>query len=269
MRPPKTYAGLTAPCGEYEEGGTWHPLLSPAELGSGSSPVPVRAEVGELQAGTTYHFQLRAANANNAPGETVAGGDQSFQTLGPRIAAEAATQVTGSSARLGATIDPNGAPTSFFVEYLDEAAYLANPPGERFAGAARVPSPEREVPAAVSGHGNLEAGSKIVSNLTASAGAFGAGQAIGGAGIAAETEILAVLSPTELEISNPATATAKEVALTATGPQPVFQQLSGLSELTTYHFRFVADNGDVAHGADVSFTTFPPAGPTAARRAGL
>lgn len=253
--------GLTVPCSEYEEAGAWHRLLSLAELGSGSAPVPVRAEIGELHGGTTYNFQLRAANAGNVVGETVAGGNLTLLTLGPRVSNESADQISGSGGRVGAEIDPHGVPTSVFVEYLDEAEYLANAPGDRFAGAARAPLPARQIPGMVSGSGNLEAGSKVIKDVTTSAGSFAAGQAISGSGIPGGTVVLAALSPTELQLSQSATATAKAVALTATGPQPVFEQLTGLQELTAYHFRFVADNGQMTRGADTSFTTFPPAGP--------
>ncbi len=227
------------------------------EVGEGTAPVPVHAEISELETGTTYHFQLVVANANNALGEDIKGGDEQFRTLGPAILNEAASQITASAAKISAQIDPNGEDTSFFVEYLDEASYLANPVSERFTGATKVPVPARKAPASVSGVGGLKEGSSVVSDLTTTAGAFGSGQEISAPGIPAGTTILSVPSPTELELSKPATATAKAVALTATGPQPVIQQLSGLLPQTTYHFRLVASNlAGTALGPDKAFSTF-------------
>ena len=70
---PSTSYGAQAPCAEYETplgSEEWQPLGTPAELGEGSAPVPVRSPVS-LESGTTYHFQLYAANEYNAPGEQV------------------------------------------------------------------------------------------------------------------------------------------------------------------------------------------------------
>lgn len=54
------------------------------------------------------------------------------------------TDVTATSAQLRAAIDPEGASTTYRFEYLSEAAYeanrAANPSGDGFEGASRVPS---------------------------------------------------------------------------------------------------------------------------------
>ncbi len=121
--------GNIAPCTEPDA----------AEVGEGSSPVQVHAEV-VLQGGSTYHFQLVVGNANTTPGEGVEGGDRSFQTLGPRVADEEAFEATASTAQVAAQVNPNGEATSFFVEYLTAAQYEANPEADRFAGAARSPA---------------------------------------------------------------------------------------------------------------------------------
>ena len=60
-------AGQTAPCAQ-----------APTQIGSGSSAVPVSADISGLKAGTLYHFRLVAANANGA-GD---GLDQLFATVG-------------------------------------------------------------------------------------------------------------------------------------------------------------------------------------------
>ena len=47
----------------------------PAEIGAGSSPVPVSAEIAGLQAGQLYHFRLAAANAGGSSSKQRPGGD--------------------------------------------------------------------------------------------------------------------------------------------------------------------------------------------------
>jgi hypothetical protein len=106
----------------------------------------------------------------------------------------------------------------------------------------------------------LSAGSPLVTNLATSAGQFTAGQQISGPGIPAETTILSV-GAGQLTLSKPPTETAKGTPLTASGPQAVSLQLSGLSPDTTYHFRLVATNGAASgEGEDWSFATFASIG---------
>ena len=50
---------------------------APSDVGSGTNPVEIGANLTNLAAGTTYHFRLRATSA----GGTAFGGDQSFRTL--------------------------------------------------------------------------------------------------------------------------------------------------------------------------------------------
>jgi DNA-binding beta-propeller fold protein YncE len=100
--------GKTAPCEP-----------DPAEVGEGKSPVAVHAKVSGLSPGTQYHFRVVAANANGA----TKGEDEGFQTLGPAIKEEAASQVGVTSARISALINPNGEETSFFVQYVTEAQF--------------------------------------------------------------------------------------------------------------------------------------------------
>jgi hypothetical protein len=57
----------------------------------------------------------------------------------PVIEAESVTHVSATSALLGAQINPEGFKTTYRFQYITQAAYEANPPGERFAGATEVP----------------------------------------------------------------------------------------------------------------------------------
>jgi sugar lactone lactonase YvrE len=91
---------------------------------------------------------LYAANPNSAVelnGETLRGLGYIFapqeaqEPLPPAIESESVSQVTSTSARLGALINPKGSETRFAFQYISNAAYQANEPTQRFAGAAEVP----------------------------------------------------------------------------------------------------------------------------------
>lgn len=56
----------------------------------------------------------------------------------PQISAAWVEQVTSNSASMKMELNPNGSSTKFFFEYITDAAYQANPPGERFAGALKT-----------------------------------------------------------------------------------------------------------------------------------
>jgi predicted outer membrane repeat protein len=101
----------------------------------------VSRTVTGLQPSTTYHFRIDATNA----GGTTNGSDQLFTTAAapaapaapsggggggggstqasPTIAGEVLQTVNGSSATVTATITPNGADTSYVVEYGTSASY--------------------------------------------------------------------------------------------------------------------------------------------------
>ncbi|HEX4186607.1 MAG TPA: alkaline phosphatase family protein [Solirubrobacteraceae bacterium] len=74
--------------------------------GAGSSAVAVSAAVSGLNANTSYHFRLVAANA----GGTRTGADQTLTTLpnAPSVETGAASAVKQTTAALNASVDPNG-----------------------------------------------------------------------------------------------------------------------------------------------------------------
>ncbi len=123
--------GQSIPCAE-----------SPATIGTGTEPVPVHADLTGLDPNTTYHFRIAATNSFG----TSKGAEKSLETHGPpTIAAESATAITTTAAKISGLIDPHGEATSFQVQYLTEAAYEANEPSDRFAGATSVPVPAEEI----------------------------------------------------------------------------------------------------------------------------
>ena len=77
--------------------------------GSGESAVAVSASISGLTANTTYHFRVVAKNAG---GESK-GADETLKTLNatgeaPTVKTEKATEVTKTSAKLNASVNPNG-----------------------------------------------------------------------------------------------------------------------------------------------------------------
>ena len=112
-----TEYGSVAPCAE-----------TPADIGSGSAPVPVHALIGSLTKGTVYHFRLLAT----VKGVSEAGTDETFKTLGPPLIS--ADQTVGSAyteATLRALVNPEGFATTYHVEYTTQADFEAH----GFAGA--------------------------------------------------------------------------------------------------------------------------------------
>jgi hypothetical protein len=95
--------------------------------GSGTDAVAVSADIGGLQPNTTYHFRLRAANANAF--SATDGQDQSFTTPGPpTVDAESATEVASTEALLRAQINPRLRDTTYHFEYGPSTAYGTNIP---------------------------------------------------------------------------------------------------------------------------------------------
>jgi hypothetical protein len=104
----------------------------PPGVPDGASPVPRSAKLTGLLPDTTYFFRLRASNHNGTnPGEPPQ--TQSFMTPGPGIHSASVSDVAATSATLHASIDPNGAPTSYYFQYGRSTSYEASvpaPPGE-------------------------------------------------------------------------------------------------------------------------------------------
>ncbi len=93
---------------------------SAAEVGSGSSPVAVHAQLSGLAPETTVHYRLVATNANDAA-EPSSGEDVAFGP--PIVLSESATAVTSNEATLDAEVEPNNADSQVHFEYGTTTAY--------------------------------------------------------------------------------------------------------------------------------------------------
>src|SRR4029077_1690095 len=102
----------------------------PEGVPDGNAPVPVKAMNEELAPDTTYSFRLQASNKNGTnPSEESQ--DEEFLTPGPGIHSESVSGVSSSSATLNASIDPHGAPTSYYFQYSTTSTAAAVPPPAR------------------------------------------------------------------------------------------------------------------------------------------
>jgi hypothetical protein len=91
-------------------------------IGSGTAPLEVGQALSGLVPATTYHFQFVVTNA----GGTTNGFDTTFTTAAPTppvVDAESVANVTAASATATASIDPNGAATTYVVDYGTTTLY--------------------------------------------------------------------------------------------------------------------------------------------------
>jgi hypothetical protein len=87
---------------------------SPAEIGSGTSPVPVSVKLSGVAPATVYRYRLTAGNANGQN----KGEDHVFHIpVAPLVAGETSSNVSSSVATLSTNINPGGALTTYRVEY--------------------------------------------------------------------------------------------------------------------------------------------------------
>ena len=251
--------------------------LSPAPAGSGTVAVEVDEQIAALTPGTTYHFRLKAVNANG----TALGDDMTFTTPAlPEAVTTAATALTGTGARLNGTVDPNGTATTYRFEYGTTTAYGSFAPADPAdAGSGTAPAVVGEDLA------GLEPGTTYHYRLVAtSAGGVSEGQdqefttplppGATTEPATAVTQVEAVLnalvdangSATTYQFEyGPSTAygSAAPAKPAAAGAGPdvvqVSESIAGLAPATTYHFRVLAVSaGGTTAGADRTFTTAAP-----------
>jgi hypothetical protein len=254
---------------------------TPAEIGSGSNPVAVSADLSGLQQNTVYHFRLSAANANLNSTNTAS--DETFTTV-QDIAAETGTasNLLPTGATLNGTINPDGVQvTSCQFEYGTSPSYgqsvpCAQTPAEIGSGSNPV-----AVSADISGlqpnavyHFRLVAdnadGASIAldETFTTPGPPIVDGESVSAVGASIATvraQVNAVGSPTtyrfEYGTSSVYGASTPQVSLgSAQGDAGASTQLTDLQPNTVYHFRIVTSNENgTTFGADATFTTFPTA----------
>jgi hypothetical protein len=113
---------------------TSYGLTTAPQTQTGDTSRPVSAIINGLAAHTTYHFRIVASNAAG----TRFGSDRTFTTLPmtgfPVVTTNPATNVTASSARLSAWLDPHGLTTSHYFQYGRTTNYGNRTPNQTNTG---------------------------------------------------------------------------------------------------------------------------------------
>jgi hypothetical protein len=100
---PSTGYGKSAPCEQ-----------SLASIGQGTNPVPVSADIEDLDGTTAYHYRIHAANSQGI----VNSEDGRFETLPTAVVTSLAVSELGpSSALLTAKVNPGGLAAEYHFEY--------------------------------------------------------------------------------------------------------------------------------------------------------
>ena len=105
---------------EYGRTTSYGSRTATRSAGNGTVVVDVSEQLTGLSAGGAYHYRVVATNATG----TSRGGDRAF-TLGaaPSVVTSPAGQLGPTSATVGGTVDPNGLPTGWWVEYGTSTSY--------------------------------------------------------------------------------------------------------------------------------------------------
>ena len=122
--------------------------------GPGSEKEPIPGAAGEdipqsvhsltvtgLLPDTTYDYRTTATNHNGTNTGLGTEDEGSFITPGPGISEESATEVSSTSVKLHAAIDPDGAATSYYFQYGEQsvAGHYTTPVTPFGSGTSTVP----------------------------------------------------------------------------------------------------------------------------------
>jgi len=132
---------------EYGTSSSYGLQTAEVDAGSGTGAVDASADLSGLTTDTTYHYRVVATNAAGV----TRGADRTLKTAAapgpPGASTGSARNVTAVSARLAASVDPNGRATTYHFEYGTSTSY-----GKRTAEAgAGSGQSARSVSAAISG----------------------------------------------------------------------------------------------------------------------
>ena len=105
---------------EYGRTTSYGSRTATRSAGNGTVVVDVSEQLTALTTGLAYHYRVVATNATG----TSRGADQGFTTrAAPTVVTSAASQLGPTSATVGGTVDPNGLPTGWWIEYGTSTSY--------------------------------------------------------------------------------------------------------------------------------------------------
>lgn len=123
-----------------------------AEVPDGDSYVGVHAPVAGLSAGAAYRYRLTATTEGVKGGLPVHTEALAFTAPGaPRVLSTGVSGLSSRYAELHAQIDPDGAATSYYFQYLSASEYEAD--GDSFEGAPYAPLSAPASPAGIGAGG--------------------------------------------------------------------------------------------------------------------
>jgi hypothetical protein len=202
----------------------------------------------------------------------------------PTLKVTGATAVTTSSAVVNATINPNGAKTSYHFSYGPTSALGTDSPEKTLAAGTKTESVSYSLTGLQSGttyyydlQAESSAGTVTTKTITfKTAGPSPAQTTTGGAEVLSSSSatVTGVVNPEDanttyyFEIGTSTDYTLDTVPATVpkgTSPVSVSYTVSGLEPYTTFHYALVASNSPTnsSTGADETFETFPNPVPTA------
>jgi Fibronectin type III domain len=251
-----------------------HTTLS--QIKTGNTYQNVTANISGLTASTTYHFRLVATNSAG----TRYGVDRTFTTLTPTgppvVTTNLATFIASFSARLNGSVDPHGLPTTVYFQYGTTTSY-----GLTTAIQSKTGNTYQNVTANISG---LTASTTYHFRIVATNSAgirYGSDRTF--TTLSATGPPVVITNQTTNIATNTATLngtvdphgltttvyfqygttisyghTSASQSKTGNTYQNVSANISGLTALTTYHFRIVGtNNSGTTYGSDRTFTTHP------------
>jgi DNA-binding beta-propeller fold protein YncE len=115
-----------------------------APVGEGNARVPVESQqLNGLAPDTTYYYRLDGTNVADGQTNTGQGSEDEgeFTTPGPALGGASVSDVSDESATLDGTVNPNGAPASYYFQYGTSSEYSSQTPlmpGQLGAGKAGV-----------------------------------------------------------------------------------------------------------------------------------
>jgi hypothetical protein len=269
-------------------GATSTPCDSPGPF-SGSSTQAVKAEIGGLSTDTSYRFRVVATSENGSnPGAALG-----FTTPGAvNVKTGAASGIDPTSATLSATINPEGIELQeCLFEYgtegeLDQTQPCAETPAQIGSGETAVPvhadltglTPDVSYSFRIAASNSLgerkgdvntfetfgppTIQNQAVVKVTITSAIFTGQVNPHGQATGFQVEYVSEADFDESGYVNATRAPATPVEVgEGLGPVEVTLEVTGLSELTTYHARLVASNtSDTVRGPDTQFTTYSTAG---------
>jgi phosphodiesterase/alkaline phosphatase D-like protein len=244
---------------------------------TGSTNTSVSKGLTSLVPNTTYHYRVKASNAN----DTVYGADMTFTTSGsaPTATTNAATAVSTTGATLNGTVNAKGDSTTVTFEYGLDTSYGST------VTAAQSPvtgNSDTAVSAVLTGLTSSTTYHYRVKAQNSSGTTYGADKTFftDPSGPTATTQAASNIEDTSATLNGTVNAnnnsttvifefgpntsygrtfTADQSPVTGSTDTAVSFNVTGLAPDTTYHYRVVAQSSSGnTNGADMTFTTSAP-----------